>query len=87
VELGFVVVYVYVMVEDNIVVQCVCDIDDELACDANMNPTLNNSNVASIHLQCDDDLLENDEFHLVIIETQIEKWKTLNMKGGVLCCQ
>jgi hypothetical protein len=65
VELGFVVVYVYVMVEDNIVVECVGDIDDELACDANMNPTLNNSNVGSIHLQCDDDVLENDKFHLV----------------------
>jgi hypothetical protein len=32
VELGFVVVYVYVMVEDNIVVvECLGDIDDELA--------------------------------------------------------
>ncbi len=69
------------MVEDNIVVECVGNIDDKLACDANMNPTLNNSNVGSIHLQCDDDLLENDEFHLVIIGTQIEKWKTPNMKG------
>jgi hypothetical protein len=62
VELGFVVVYVYVMVEDNIVVvKCVNDIDDELACDANMNPTFNNSTVGNIHLHCDDDLLENDE--------------------------
>jgi hypothetical protein len=85
VELGFVVVYVYVMVEDKIVViECINDIDDELACDVNMNPTLNNLNVGSIHLQCDDHLLENDEFHLVIIETQIKKWKTLNMKGGYL---
>ncbi len=42
-ELGFVVVYVYVMIEDNIVVvKCVNDTDDELACDANMNPTFNN---------------------------------------------
>lgn len=72
------------MVEDNIVVvECVKSIDDKLACDVNMNPTLNNSNVGSIHLQCDD-LLKNDEFHLVIIETQIKKWKTLNMKGGSL---
>jgi hypothetical protein len=73
VELGFVVVCVYVMVEDNIVVvECVNDIDDKLACDANMNPTLNNLNVGNIHLQCDDNLLKNDEFHLVIIETQIK---------------
>jgi hypothetical protein len=73
------------MVEDNIVVvECVGDIDDELACDVNMNPTLNNLNVGSIHLQCNDDLLKNDEFHLVIIEIQIKKWKTLNMKGGSL---
>jgi hypothetical protein len=85
VELGFVVVYVYVMVEDKIVViECINDIDDELACDVNMNPTLNNLNVGSIHLQCNDDLLKNDEFHLVIIEIQIKKWKTLNMKGGSL---
>jgi hypothetical protein len=68
------------MVEDNIVVvECVNNIDDKLACDVNMNPNLNNSNVGSIHLQCDDDLLKNDEFHLVIIETQIKKWKN---EGG-----
>jgi hypothetical protein len=41
---------------------------DELACDANVNATTNISNVGSIHLYCDDDLLKNDELHLVAIE-------------------
>jgi hypothetical protein len=34
--------------------------------------------VGSIHLQCDNDLLENDKLHFVAIEIQILKWKIHN---------
>jgi hypothetical protein len=43
--------------------------------------TTNSSNVESIHLQCDNDLVENDELHLVaiiIIVAQAQKWKPNN---------
>jgi len=40
----------------------------------NENPTTNLSNVESVHLQCDNDLVENDELHLVVITTQAHKW-------------
>jgi len=39
----------------------------------NENPTTNLSNVESVH-QCDNDLVENDELHLVVITTQAHKW-------------
>jgi hypothetical protein len=38
------------------------------------NPTTNLSNVENVHLQCDNDLVENDKLHLVVITTQAHKW-------------
>jgi len=40
----------------------------------NENPTTNLSNVENIHLQCDNDLVENDELHLGVITTQVHIW-------------
>jgi hypothetical protein len=37
------------------------------------NPTTNLSNVERVHLQYDNDLVENVELHLVIITTQAHK--------------
>jgi len=54
---------------------------DEYLCGWSENLTTNSSNVESVHLQCDNDLVENDEFHLVAIITivaQGQKWKPNN---------
>jgi hypothetical protein len=43
------------------------------------NPTTNFSNGESIHLlQCDNDLVENDDLHFAIVATQAHKWKSNN---------
>jgi hypothetical protein len=42
------------------------------------NPTTKLSNVKNINLQCDSDLVENDELHLAGITTQAHKWKPNN---------
>jgi len=76
VKLGFVVMYVSTMVKDEIVdVENVGGIDAGNCYDVNLNLTINISNVGIIHLQCDNDLLKNDELHLATIEAQIQKWK------------
>jgi hypothetical protein len=54
----------------------------------NGNPTTNLLNVESIHLQCNNDLVENDEVHLASITTQAHKWKPNNknsMCWGFFC--
>jgi hypothetical protein len=38
--------------------------------------------VENIHLQCDNDLIENDEMHLAAIATQAQKWKP-NIKNSI----
>jgi hypothetical protein len=43
----------------------------------NENLTANSSNVERVHLQCDNDLVENDELHLVAIASQAQKWKLI----------
>ncbi len=49
-QLGFVAMYDFVIVKnDIIVVKNVGGIDDELTCDVNVNPTTNTLNVGSIH--------------------------------------
>jgi hypothetical protein len=40
----------------------------------NENPTTNLSNVENVHLQCDNNLVENDELHLGVITTQVHIW-------------
>jgi len=40
----------------------------------NESPTTNLSNVENIHLQCDNDLVKNDELHLGVITTQVHIW-------------
>jgi hypothetical protein len=40
----------------------------------NKNPTTNLSNVENVHLQCDNNLVENDELHLGVITTQVHIW-------------
>ncbi len=47
----------------------------------NMNLVVDILDVGSIHLQCDNDLLENDELHFVAIKIQTQKWKTHNVWG------
>jgi hypothetical protein len=65
VELGFAIWYVFAMVKDDIVfVENVNGIDDEVACDVIMNMVVDILDVGSIQLQCDNDLLENDELQL-----------------------
>jgi hypothetical protein len=57
------------MVKDDIVfVENVNGIDDEVACDVIMNMVVDILDVGSIHLQCDNDLLENDELQFIGIE-------------------
>lgn len=45
------------------------------------NLIANSLNVESVHLQCDNDLVENDELHLVTIAAQVQKWKPNNMNS------
>jgi hypothetical protein len=42
------------------------------------NPTTNLLTIESIHLQCDNDLVDNDDLHLAVIVTQAHKWKPNN---------
>jgi hypothetical protein len=57
------------MVKDDIVsLENVNGIDDEVACDVIMNMVVDILDVGSIHLQCDNDLLENDELQFIGIE-------------------
>ncbi len=52
---------------------------DENSPKLNMNSTTRFSNVESVHLvQCDNDLVENDELHLATITIQAHKWKPNN---------
>jgi hypothetical protein len=54
---------------------------DEDLCGQSENLTTNSSNVESIHLQRDNDHVDNDELHLVtivIIAAQAQKWKPNN---------
>jgi hypothetical protein len=44
----------------------------------NRNPTTNVLDVENIHLQCDNDFVENDKPHLLVIATQVHKWKPNN---------
>lgn len=61
------------VLEDNIViVENVDSVDDKLACDANIDPTTNNLNVGSVHLQCDKNLFKDDEFHFLAIEFKLK---------------
>ncbi len=61
--------------EDNIViVENVDNVDDKLACDVNIDPTINNLNVGNVHLQCDKNLFKDDELHFLAIE--------FNLKSG-----
>lgn len=70
-RLGFAILYVFAIIKDDIVsVENVNGIDDEGACDVIMNMVANILDVGSIHLQCDNDLLENDELQFVAIEIQ-----------------
>jgi hypothetical protein len=42
------------------------------------NPTTNLSNVESIHLQCDNDLVNTNDLHLAVIVNLAHKWKPDN---------
>ncbi len=53
----------------------------------NMNLVVDILDVGSIHLQCDNDLLENDELHFVVVKIQTQKWKTHNVWGFFYCQQ
>jgi hypothetical protein len=61
---------------------------DEDSHKLNENPTTNLSNVESIHLQCENDLVDNDDLHLAVIVAQAHKWKPNNKNsicwGGFL---
>lgn len=52
--------------------------DDEDFRGLNENLTSNSSNVESMHLQCDNDLVKNDELHLATIVAQAQRWKRDN---------
>jgi hypothetical protein len=44
--------------------------------------------VESIHLQCDNDLIDNDDLHLVVIVAQAHKWEPNNKNSicwGFFC--
>jgi hypothetical protein len=58
---------------ENEVVENVGVVVDELGCDIIVNLATNLLNTKSIHLQCDNNLFENDELHLVAIEFQVQK--------------
>jgi len=82
-ELGFAIRFCYfvyfTMVKNDIVfVENVNGVDDEVACDVSMNMVVDILDVGSIHLQCDNDLLKNDELQFVAIEIQTQKWRTHN---------
>jgi hypothetical protein len=47
----------------------------------NENLTSNSSNVETMHLQCDNYLVRNDELHLATIVAQAQKWKPNNMNS------
>jgi hypothetical protein len=42
------------------------------------NPITNLLDVEIVHLYCDNDLVENDELHLLAIVVQVHKWKVDN---------
>jgi hypothetical protein len=64
--------------EDKVVVlECIGGVDEN-SHKLNRNPTTNLSNVESVHLRYDNDLVENDELHLTIIAIQTHKWKPNN---------
>jgi hypothetical protein len=45
------------------------------------NLIINSWDVKNIHLQCDNDLVENDELHIATIAIQAQKWKPNNMNS------
>jgi hypothetical protein len=42
------------------------------------NSTIRLLDVENVHLQCDNDLVDDDELHLAVIIIQIHKWKPNN---------
>jgi hypothetical protein len=44
----------------------------------NENLKTNSLDVENVHLQCDNDLVYNDELHLATIATEAQKWKPNN---------
>lgn len=69
--LSIFLVFAMVWKDDIVIVENVGDVDDELAYDTSINLVTSNLDVESIHLQCDKDLLEDDELYIVIIEVQV----------------
>ncbi len=64
--------YIFTIVGNEMVVVEIVS-DDEYICDTNMNLATSLWNVESIHLECDTNLIKNDQ--LTIIKTQVQKWK------------
>ncbi len=56
--------------DDIVIVESVGGVDDQLACDSSTDLITNNLDVESIHLQCDKDLLKDDELYFATIEVQ-----------------
>ncbi len=74
--------------EDEVVVLKSVGGVDEDSHKLNENPTTNLLTIESIHLQCDNDLVDNDDLHLAVIVTQAHKWKPNNKYSicwGFLC--
>jgi hypothetical protein len=46
-----------------------------------VNLVANTSDIESMYLQCDNDLLKTNEMHFIIIEAQAQKWKARNMNS------
>jgi hypothetical protein len=51
---------------------------DEDSHNLSENPTTILLNVESIHLQCDNNPIDNDDLHLAVIVAQVHKWKPNN---------
>jgi hypothetical protein len=69
--LGIFLIFAMVWKHDIVIVESVGGVDDELARDTSIDLIISNLDVESIHLQCDKDLLENDELYLATIEVQV----------------
>ncbi len=70
------------MVEEDevVVLESVISVDEDI-CELNENLTINLLDVENVHLQCDNDLVENDKLHFITINiaVQIHKWKLNNL--------
>jgi hypothetical protein len=67
--------------DEVVVLQSVGGVDEDIR-EPNENLTINLLDIENVHLQCDNDLVENDELHFIPINivAQVHKWNLNNLR-------